>query len=198
VIAGAVAALALLTVSAQAGGSGARLSDPAGDMPVPSLDVVSGVIRLDASSMGRTLSMTATMTGDLTGVPADYDLVTGIRRGDTCHSLATRVRWDGVTLAQSYQHTSSFACNGDVTPAFLASLAGEAAQYAASGDPVAATAGGHSVSVTLPAPAWFRPGSLAGFAVLSHTTAVGFSSYGAYGQVGTYDLAGIDHEWRVG
>lgn len=197
-VAGVVSVLTLLAVPAQAGSSGARLSDPAGDIAVPSLDVVSGVIRLDTSGQGRTLTMTAAMTGDLTGVPADYDLVTGTRNGATCYWLATRVRWNGVTLQQSYQHGGTYACQSDATLAALGSLAGESAQYAVGGDPVDATAGGHTVGVTLPAPTWLRSGALAGFAVVTHTTAVGFSSSVGLAQVGNYDLAGVDHEWRVG
>ena len=191
----AVAGVTLLALPAHAGSSGARLTDPAGDMPVPSLDIVTGAITLDAH---RTLTMTATMTGDLTGLPADYDLVTGTQVGSTCYSLATRVRWNGVSLQQSYQHTSTFACNGQVTPAFLTSFAQEVAAYTVGGDPVDAKAGGRTVSVTLPAPTWLRPGSLAGFGVVAHTPAEGVMTYVGTQQVSNYDLAGIDRAWRVG
>lgn len=198
VVGGALSSLALTAFPAQAATSGARLSDPAGDMAVPSLDVVSGLIRLDVSGTTRTLTMTASMTGDLTGLPADYDLVTGVRRGTTCHTLATRVRWNGASLAQSYQHTSTFPCDGDATLATLASLAGETARYAAGGAPVDATAGGRTVTVTLAAPTWLRRGSLAGFSVYSHSTALGFSTNAGSTQVRNYDLAGLDRQWRVG
>jgi hypothetical protein len=199
VLVGAVSALALLALPAQAGSSGARFTDPAGDMAVPSLDVLSGAIRIVDTGKVRTLSMTATMNGDLTGVPADYDLVTGIRQGTDCISLATRVRWNGAALAQSYQRTSTFPCQSDVaTPSVLTALAEETVQYAVGGDPVTATAAGRSVTVTLPAPAWLRPGSLAGFGVLSHTPAVGTSTYIDGAEIGNYDLAGLDHEWRIG
>lgn len=198
VVAGAVSVLALLSLPAQAESSGARLTDKAGDIPVPSLDVVSGQIRLDASGTVRQLTMTATMNGDLTGVPADYDLITGTRRGSTCYALATRVRWNGASLAQSYQHTSTFGCQADVTPSFLASFANEMAQYAVGGDPVQATAGGREVSVTLPAPTWLVPGALAGYGVLAHTTAFGISSSVGYATVSNYDVAGLDRDWRVG
>lgn len=197
-VTGVVASLVVLAIPAQAGSSGARLSDQAGDIVVPSLDVVSGLIRLDATSKTRTLTMTATMNADITGPPADYDLVTGTRQGATCHSLATRVRWNGASLVQSYQHSSTYACQSDATPAVLAGFAEELAQYAVGGEPVEAKAGGNSVSVTLPAPSWLRPGSLAGFAVLTHTTAFGVATYVGPAQVGNFDLAGLEHDWRVG
>jgi hypothetical protein len=196
-VVGAASAL-LLPLSAQAGTSGARFSDPAGDIAVPSLDLVSGLVRLDSSGKSRLLTMTATMAADLTGVPGDYDLVTGTRRGGSCYTLAARVRWNGVSLAQSYQRVSTFACESTPTPAVLVSLAGQAAQYAAGGDPVDATAGGRTVAVTLAAPAWLSPGSLASFAVLSHTTAVGFSTFAGATEVSTYDIGGVDRQWLVG
>jgi hypothetical protein len=199
VIAGAVSLLGVLAFPASATStSGAQLRDPAGDIPIASLDVVSGAIRLDDTGRARTLTMTATMAGNLTGVPSDYDLVTGTRRGNTCYSLATRVRWNGATLEQSYQHTSTFACQGDATPALLTSVATDTARYAVGGDPVDASAGGRTVSVTLDAPTWLRSGSPAGFAVVSHTTAFGVKSYLGPVQVGNDDVASLDHPWTVG
>jgi hypothetical protein len=197
VIASTVAVLVLLPLSAQAATSGAGFSDPAGDMAVPSLDLVSGRIQLDSAGRTRTLTMTATTRGELTGAPADYDLVTGTQVGATCYALATRVRWNGVSLAQAYQYASTFACTRQPTPMELATFAREVAQYAVGGDPVHATAGGRTVSATLPAPAWLRPGSLAGFAVLSHTPVLGFSSNVGFAEAANYDMAGLHRPWRV-
>ncbi len=194
---GAVTTLALVALPAQAGTSGARLSDPVGDIAVPSLDIISGEIRLDSTRSARTLTMTATMAGDLLGLPADYDLVTGSRQGRTCFVLATRVRWNGVSLQQSYQYNSTFTCKTEVTTSMLAVFASEAAHYAIGGDPVNATAGGRTVSVTLPAPAWLRPGTLAGFGLITHTPAEGVRTYAGTTEVGNYDTAGIEHDWRA-
>lgn len=197
-VASTLAAIAVLPLTAQAGTSGARFVDPAGDMAVPSLDVVSGVIRLDASDKARTLTMTATMAGDLTGVPADYDLYTGTRVGTTCYTLATRVRWSGAALAQSYQFVHKAACQMEPTAAELVAFLTEVGKFAVGGEPVAATAGGRTVSVSLPAPDWLTPGSLADFGVVSHTNGVAFSSHFGFAEVGNYDMAGLGRQWRVG
>jgi hypothetical protein len=197
-LAGAVTALALFTVPAHAGSSGAQLHDPAGDIAVPSLDVVSGSVRLDSTATGRTLTMTATMNGDLTGVPADYDLVTGIQRGFTCYAVATRLRWNGATLQQAFQHTSTFDCSGEVSPSLLTMMATETAQYAASGDPAEGHVTGRTVKAVVAAPAWLRPGTLAGFGVVSHTPVVGVMSDLGPATVGNFDMAALDRQWRVG
>lgn len=193
-----VSALALLSSPSQAGSSGARMTDPAGDMAVPSLDIRSGLIRLHVSKSARLLTMSVAVGGDITGVPADYDFVTGAKQGSTCHALATRVRWNGVGVQTAYQRSSTFACQSEPTTAALAALTMDAAAFALGGVPVKAVAVGRTVGVTLAAPRWLSAGSLAGFAVMTHTPVLGLSSYTGMTDVRSYDLAALTKQWRVG
>lgn len=191
-----IAALAL-PLTAHAATSGDSFRDASGDIAIPSLDIVAGAVRLDSSGSQRTLTMSATMRGDLVGPPADYDLVTGARRGNTCYALAARVRWNGATLAQSYQHVSTVDCTADITPSYLAAFGAEVARYAVGGDPADASASGRTVTVTLSAPSWLTPGTRATYGVLSHTTAIAHSSSVGYAEASNYDMAGSGRQWRV-
>lgn len=190
------ATLALLALPAQAGRSGGQFTDPSDDFAVPSLDIRSGAIRLDTAGSARTLTMTATMRGDLVGVPADYDLVTGARQAGRCFTLGTRVRWSGVAVLQAYQVTYEVPCTSEPTLADLAALGTVLVSHVAIGEPVTAHTAARSVTVTLPAPTWLRAGSLAGFSVITHTPGLAAGSYGMV-DVENYDLAGLYDGWRV-
>lgn len=191
-----VTAVALVSGPAQAASSGTSMTDPAGDIPAPSLDILSGVIRVDTVGAERALTMSVTMRGDLIGVPADYDLMTSVRKGSTCSWLMTRVRWNGAAVQQAYQQQESSPCQGDeVTVGTLARLAGKAVSYAVTGEPVKGSASRSTVAVQLPAPAWLSPGSVASFWVLTHTPVLAVSEYANGAEVRNYDLAG--QGWNV-